>query len=296
MVVNTWLGFLNGTCEFFDTNNAEIELEIVLAPAHILWNSSIPATDAVAAPTAATYTLSDVYCTISRVMFHDPLYYQIIRQKLESSGLDIGFDSYSTHITSVATNKNINMSFSVNARSLSMLICTGIIPTRSDMTPANNYLLLDGSGVSANAKTMKEVIKIGGVAFNQSKYFNRPGHGLLTSQVEVNSIATSPWPLIPYEIYNENLIAFNQNSDMMSKLHPGIMSIAHWQRNYFMHVVSFAHRGTDMQVGLDGKSSSIDIKWTTTGADGCGNIIPVVFAVKNEVLKIFPAHQAVLAR
>jgi hypothetical protein len=177
-----------------------------------------------------------------------------------------------------------------------MLICTTNITTKADLTPANNYLILEGSDATGTAVQFKDLLTTAGVAFNQSKYFRRPGHGLLTSQVEVNSIATSPWPLVPHEIYNENLIAFNQNSDMMAKLHPGILSIEHWQRDYFTHVVSFEHRGSDMQCGLDGKSSSIDIKWTTTGTAGCGDVQPIIFAVKKEVLKVFPSHQVTLMR
>ena len=301
--INTWLGFLNGTTEFFDTNNAELEIEIRLAPEYILWNSAPPA--GTIGTTPASYTLNSVYMTCDRVNFHDPLYYNIISQKLSSTGLEVGFDSYSLHVGSTAANKKIDMSFSVNARNLSMLLCTGTITTRSSMTTTANYLELEDSGQAAG-KTYDEVISnLGGtatdhegIAFNQSKYFRRTGAGIKSSQIEVNSIATSPWPLEPHEIFNQNLINFNQQSNMMTQIHKGCASLNHFMRDYFIHTVSFEHRGSpsDMQVGLDGKASSIDVKWTTTSDGGANACIPMVFAVKKEILLIGAGHQTSLLR
>lgn len=303
--INTWLGFLNGTTEFFDTNNAELEIEIRLAPEYILWNSAPPNTGVVAGPVAASYTINNVYMTCDRINFHDPLYYNIISQKLQSTGLEIGFDSYSLHIGSTATDKATNMSLSVNARNLSMLLCTGIITTRSTMTPTANYLELQNSEGATDSSFDQILSSLGGtatdklgIAFNQSKYFSRKGNGILTSQVEVNSIATSPWPLTPHEIFNQNLINFNQNSDTIPYLHKGIASLDHFMRDYFFHSISFEHRGSsgDMQVGLDGKASSIDVKWTTTSTAACGDFIPMVFAVKKEILRVGAGHQVSLER
>lgn len=302
--INSWLGFLGtSTTDFIDTKNMELEIEIRLAPAHILFNSAPPAAGDVAAPATASYTISDCYLTMDRINFHDPLFYQVISQQLES-GLRVGFDTYSFHTTNLATDKAVNMSFSVNARNLSMLICSGIITDRSDVAPADNYLeLVDGG--HTDDRTFDEVVNdIGagatnlGVAFNNSKYFRRTGNGILTSQIEVNSIATSPWPLSVEEIYNQNLINFNQSNDVISYIHKGCMSLQHFQRDYFFHSVSFSHRGggADLQCGLDGKSSSIDVKWTTTSTAGCGNMYPIVYAVKKEVLVIYPGHQLVLEK
>jgi hypothetical protein len=284
-LVNTWIGFLNSTSLFQDTNNMELTIEIRLAPAHILFNSVAPNTGAVAAPSTATYTLNDVYMTIDRITFHDPTYYNIISSKLMSSGLDIGYDSFTLRSGAVATDKAVSMSTTVNARCLSMLICTGVRTDRSDMTPANNILMNDENSFSSS-------VAAGNVGFNNSKYFSREGKGILTSQIDVNSVATCPYPQNMSEIFNQNLVNFNINSTPHTHLHKGIQSVWHFSRNYFFHSVSFEHRGSDkaLQSGLDGKASSIDIKWQTTSTAGCGDFIPYIIAVKKDMLKVLPGH------
>ena len=124
-MVNNWLGFLSTcNCPCPDTNDLNnVEIEITFADEKVLFAGSSTA-GAEITVTGAKYELEDVHFTISKIVFNDPLYYNLKASKLLSSGLTI---AYQTYITSrqAAVNKgtSVNVLTTVNSTSLDQLIC-----------------------------------------------------------------------------------------------------------------------------------------------------------------------------
>jgi hypothetical protein len=139
-----------------------------------------------------------------------------------------------------------------------------------------------------------------GDAFNQSYYFMRPGADLATSQWSINSTNVDPYPLPPSEIWNQNLIALgNNNIDFgTSGVHPGCLSLFHFLKYYFCHILSLENLSGDGQMwrsGLSGNGSTININYSATfGSTGGNNngatVQPVIFCRSTKVLTIRDGH------
>ena len=91
-MVNNWLGFLSTcNCPCPDTNDLNnVEIEITFADEKVLFSGAATVTGADPLVVGARYELEDVHFTISKIVFNDPLYYNLKASKLLSSGLTIG--------------------------------------------------------------------------------------------------------------------------------------------------------------------------------------------------------------
>jgi hypothetical protein len=93
-------------------------------------------------------------------------------------------------------------------------------------------------------------------------YFRRNGVGLTTSQLFINNTPIMTQSLEPHLIYNENLITLgNNHSDMGIGVHPGCISLAHFLKYYFCHIVSLENispRDGFYKSGLDGKVNALN--------------------------------------
>ena len=96
MAVSSWIGFLsNNSCPCPDTNDlGNIELEITLANEQVLFAGASGTANADTTRDSPTYNLADIYFTVSKIVFNDPLYYNMKASKLLSSGLQIGYQTY----------------------------------------------------------------------------------------------------------------------------------------------------------------------------------------------------------
>jgi len=307
-MVNNWLGFLSTcNCPCPDTNDLNnVEIEITFADEKVLFAGSSTA-GAEITVTGAKYELEDVHFTISKIVFNDPLYYNLKASKLLSSGLTI---AYQTYITSrqAAVNKgtSVNVLTTVNSTSLDQLICC----FQPASTPIST-LQLRGSN-NANAGTsFNEVFAAAlvgqssgttpngltaGDLYNQSVFFKSDATGLTASSIEINNTPLMPQPLEDDEVYNETLIALgNLNQDMSSGIHPGCYSLAHFLKYYFTHIVSLENiqQGDFYKSGLDGKSSALNIAWKMVfGGTVSTNefFIPIIFAKCTRVMVVNEGH------
>jgi len=125
-VVNNWVGFLSTcNCPCPDANDLNnVQIEITFADAKVLFSGVSTTSGAEINVGGARYELEDVHFTISKIVFNDPICYNLKTSKLLSSGLTIG---YQTYITSrqAAVNKgtSVNVLTTVNSTSLDQLIC-----------------------------------------------------------------------------------------------------------------------------------------------------------------------------
>jgi hypothetical protein len=101
---------------------------------------------------------------------------------------------------------------------------------------------------------------------NNSKYFVRNGDGISTGTYIVGNVRLIP-ETIP-EQFNGVLRAWNNQTDILGGLYPGIQSLAHYQSQFYAHILSLnVTNEHDMYTvsGLNCSSTPISIAWDVTG-------------------------------
>ena len=316
IVINNFLGFIGSlSTPVLDLNDTgDIYIEIRWAQPNVLWG-----TTNTSAPTYNTTTncyFDNLRMTCSKINFESSEYYDLKAQKLTTDGLLVGYyDYWTSRGTAYAKSGGINMNFNINTNSLDQCIATF---QKSDYQTIKPLVLKNGDyvgtagNITTNAKTFNQVLADPitnantaaaniGDAFNQSYYFMRPGCDLATSQWSINSTNIDPYPLPPSEIWNQNLIALgNNNIDFgTSGVHPGCLSLYHFLKYYFCHILSLENLSGDGQMwrsGLSGNGSTVNIGYAATfgktaaGVDNADTIQPVIFCRSTKVLTIRSGH------
>jgi hypothetical protein len=298
--ITSWCGFLSSlSTPIIDTNDLnKVEIEITFENANVMFQKSSNVRI-----TTPDYTLSDVHFYINKVVFNDPLYYNLKASKLLSSGLTISYQTFVCSRGSLASkSSSFNTYTSFNTTSLDQLI--GCL-TPEDQTTSN--LLLNGAwkqSTTASAVPFDNVIGLAtlpvesatenqGDYYNQSRFFRSDACGLTSSTWEINNTPIIPIPLADYEIYNETLIALGHNHiDMGIGVHPGMRSLSHFLKYYFTHVCSLEmiNAGDIYKSGLDAKSS-INVVWKLNfGANTTTKVTPYIFAKTTRILQINEGH------
>ena len=304
IVINNFLGFISSlSTPVLDLNDTgDIYIEIRWATPSVLW-----ATTNAAAPTAFNTTtgcqFNNLRMTCSKINFESSEYYDLKAQKLLSDGLLVGYyDYWTSRGTSVPKSSGVNMNFNVATNSLDQCIATF---QKGDCSTIKN-LILNSSGTHGSLITFNEYLgsqvskantdNTLGDGFNQSYYFMRAGVDIATSQWSINSTNIDPYPLPPSEIWNQNLIAIgNANIDFgTSGVHAGCVSLWHFLKYYFCHILSLENLSGDGQMwrsGLSGNGSTVNINYSATfsGANS-ESISPVIFCRSTKVLSIRDGH------
>ena len=304
IVINNFLGFIGSlSTPVIDLNDTgDVYIEIRWASTSVLW-ATTNASGTTAFNTITGCQFSNLRMTCSKINFESSEYYDLKAQKLLNDGLLIGYyDYWTSRGTSVPKSGNINLNFNVATNSLDQCIATfqksdcntikNLVLKNSDTSGGlitfNGYL---GSQIT-NANTTATI----GDGFNQSYYFMRAGVDILTSQWSINSTNIDPYPLPPSEIWNQNLIAIgNANIDFgTSGVHPGCVSLWHFLKYYFCHILSLENLSGDGQMwrsGLSGNGSTVNINYSATFNSANGETIsPVIFCRSTKVLTIKDGH------
>jgi len=310
-MVNNWLGFLStSSCPCPDTNDLNnVEIEITFDNEKVLWGAGTTGAGNVGADilsTGAFYKLEDVKFTISKIIFNDPLYYNLKASKMLSSGLTIGYQTYITSKqASFAKSTSVNVLTTVNTTSLDQIICclqpadTPI--SKLQLAGANN----DGAGLTFNqlystnyaapAGNASDNAVDSGDLYNQSVYFKSDATGLISSSLEINNTPLMPQPLDDATVYNENLISLgNLNQDMSSGIHVGCCSLSLFLKYYFAHIVSLENiqQGDFYKSGLDGRASALNIAWKLVFSTSSAtiNYTPYIFCKTTRIMQIMEGH------
>lgn len=299
--ITSWCGLISSiSTPIVDTNDLnKVEIEITFESKDVVWKKS--SSTAMSAP---GYTLSDIHFMVNKVVFNDPLYYNLKASKLLSSGLTIGYQTYICSKGALAAkSSSYNVYTSFNTTSLDQLIGCFTPETvaadnlllydyadgddTADVLPYNNILAL------ATYSTETSTAYAGGL-YNQVVYFQSNACGLTSSTWEINNTPIIPIPLADYEIYNESLIALGHNHlDMGAGVHPGLNSLGAYLKFYFTHVCSLEmiNAGDFYKSGLDGKSSALNVVWKLSfGANTSEKITPYIFAKTTRILQINEGH------
>ena len=316
LCVNNFLGFISSaSCPCPDTNDTGvIEIEIELANENILWASAHATAGSAPAPVGAKWRLDDVHWTINKIVFNDPLYYNLKASKMLSSGLQIAYQTYISSKGSVITKSSVSVNATINTTSLDQLICcyspesvpitklqlfgsnnaTNSLSFNNVMTgyyrEANNDIEFISGQANANLHDNTT-----GDAFNQSLFFKSDASGLGTSSIEINNTPLMPQPLEDYEVFNETLIALgNNNLDMSSGIYPGCRSLPDFLKYFFVHIVSLENisKNDDFyKSGLDGKSSALNVVWKQHYPTTGGNVVPYIYAKCTRIIQINEGNQ-----
>jgi len=311
-VVNNFLGFMGSlSTPVLDLNDiGDIFIEIRWQNPSVCWGTWITANTASPAYTTTSGCFIDnLRLTCSKINFESSEYYDLKAQKLMEEGLMVGYyDYFTARGTSGPKSANISMNFNINTNSLDQCIATFQQADYNTIKP----LVLHNSATASSTTNFNNAITNAEVAddettavigdyFNNSYYFMRPGVDLATSQWTINSTNIDPYPLPPSEIFNQNLIALgNQNLDFgTGGVHAGCVSIWHFLKYYFCHILSLENLsgdGAHWRSGLSGNGSTVNIGYqavfstTTGGTQNTEKISPVIFCRSTKVLTIKDGH------
>ena len=307
MMVNNWLGFLStASCPCPDTNDLNnVEIEITFDNEKVLWGAGGATASNNIVSAGAAYKLEDVKFTIAKIVFNDPLYYNLKASKMLSSGLMVGYQTYVTSKqASFLKGSSINVLTTVNTTSLDQIICclqssdTSI--SKLQLAGANNkdkgltFNEVFPTAYAAQAVNTNEDDVVAGDLYNNSWYFRSDATGLVSSSIEINNTPLMPQPLDDATVYNETLISLgNLNQDMSSGIHPGCCSLSLFLKYYFTHIVSLENiqQGDFYKSGLDGRASALNIALKLV-FDGTSteSFTPYIFCKTTRIMQINEGH------
>ena len=314
IVINNFLGFISSlSTPVLDLNDTgDIFIEIRWASANVLWASNNVGT-VVPAANVGNNKFENVRMTCSKINFESGEYFNLKSQKLLSDGLMVGYyDYWTARGSAVDKSAGVSMNFNVATNSLDQCIATF---QKHDYQTVKHLVLhgvdadTDAAGVAAFINYQKYLSDIPsyttagagiGDGFNQSYYFMRAGADLATSQWSINSTNIDPYPLPPSEIWNQNLIALgNQNLDFgTSGVHSSCVSLYHFLKYYFCHILSLENLSGDGQFwrsGLSGNGSTVNITYNATfdkqgQTTTAEKIAPIIFCRSTKVLSVRDGH------
>ena len=307
IVINNFLGFLGSlSTPVLDLNDTgDIYIEIRWAPITVCWGCANTTLPTYTTTNTATPNFQNLRMTCTKINFENSEYYDIKAQKLQQEGLLVGYyDYWTSRGTAVQKGNNVNMNFNVATNSLDQCIATfqkGDYQTIKALVLHNAASTTQANWITFNNFLTSEPADTEGTAgigdgFNQSYYFMRSGIDLLTSQWSINSTNIDPYPLPPSEVWNQNLIALgNANIDYgTAGVHPGCVSLWHFLKYYFCHILSLENLSGDGQhwrSGLSGNGSVVNINYSATfNSTNTETISPVIFCRSTKVLTIKSGH------
>jgi len=272
--IRSWLGFLGSlNTSIIDVSKiGEVVLEFSMSPASIIWKGATPAggTPDTALATQ-NYTVKNYYMTVNRISFGDDLYSSYIDNLIATGRYKLTYLTYlNARGSAVVKTTNPTLQLSVNANTMTKIIATAIpsnYTTESTLQNTSNTLTFNEQLTKPN--TYPDL-------FNNSIFFKKDFCGLDTSQIIVNGVPQTPFPLKIEQIYSENLNILGSDSDLKATGHAGAYSLASWQKYYAYHLTSFSHRVAgkeDIISGYNAKNSSIQIKWETYWLSGSSDSV-----------------------
>lgn len=262
--VRSWIGFLGSlNTSVIDVSKiGEVVLEFTMSPTSIIWKGAQPAGGAADANLATqNYTVKNYYMTVNRISFGDDLYSSYIDNLISTGRYKLTYLTYlNARGSSVVKTTNPTLQLSVNANTLTKIIATCVPSTYTTES------LLQNTNTTTTFSQQLTTPNTTPDLFNNSIYFKKDFCGLDTSQVIINGVPQTPFPLKLEQIYSENMNILGSDSDLKATGHPGAYSLAAWTKYYAYHMTSFSHRVAgkeDIISGYNSKNSSIQVKWET---------------------------------
>ena len=239
------------------------------------------------------YSLSNIGFSITRYDMPSS-YYQAVASVLESGSVfKLYYPNYSSFLsTAQSLPKGGTARFNLSTQSLDMLISTyqvqdrgtqqapilgtwgangvGSLPGDSTIAPSSTGFATTASAAGEYG-TFTRSLNFGLTqgwpkTLNNSKYFVRNGDGIQSATYIVGNVRLIP-ETIP-EQFNGVLRAWNNQNDILGGLYPGIQSLAHYQSQFYAHILSLnVTNEHDMYTvsGLNCSATPISIAWEVIG-------------------------------
>jgi len=259
--------------------------------------TTLGTTAALTASQGTGYTLSDIGFQIVRYDMPQS-YYQAVAGVLEAGSVfKLYYPNYSSFMsTAQSLPKGGTSRFNLSTQSLDMVISTFQVQDRgTQQAPilglwgSNGVGCVPGdssfgfstatpsTGLSATSAAVGEYgtyvksfpfgLTVGWPKLlNNSKYFVRNGDGIQQCTYIVGNVRLIP-ETIP-EQFNGVLRAWNAQNDVLGGLYPGIASLAHFQSQFYAHILSLnVTNEHDMYTvsGLNCSATPISIAWEVAG-------------------------------
>ena len=302
--ITQFLGFIGSTStSCIDTGDlGDTYVSITWASPYVLGATAVSTSLTLA---GGSYSLSNLYATVDVISFSSNDYYNMKAQKLAQNGLLVGFYSYNTmRFASVAKNTGVNVSFNITANSLDQCIATfvaedststwkrliGYGSNDSGSTTYNAYQIISDPIGKVNNTGTVTTTAIGDLFYN-TYYFKRNASDITGARWSINNRAIN-YGLIPAkEVWNQtmNALGYNLQDVGTNGVNFGILSIYHYLKYYFAHIIDLSCQSTDefYLSGLNSLGSSVTVTYEATFATGNSQrVIPVVFARMSKVLQI----------
>ena len=123
-------------------------------------------------------------------------------------------------------------------------------------------------------KTFNYALQLGcAKTLNNSKYFVRNGDGIDRCTYIVGAVRLIP-ETIP-EQFNGVLRAFNSQNDTLGGLYPGILSLSHYQTQFYSNILSLnvtSEHEMYTVSGLNCSATPISIQWEVTASSSAANV------------------------
>ncbi len=326
LCVNNWLFFNSLSCPVIDLSSiGDLYIVISFSGVGVLWRSASTGT-ASTTLTNPTYTLSNIYATIDRYQLSDPLYYQLLTEKLLGDGLMIGFhDYYFNSFSQIKKKSGVSLNWSVNSACLDKVymafkhnlsssssvyplclfgynknVAQAEQPDDGGKTVAVEYLTFlqllsnwvktDNDGAGTDIEPGMDKL---GDLYNQSVYFISSGANIATSRWSINSVDIDTYNVPPIELFNKYLKHDNfANLDSGSGcVAPYFPTLYHYLKYGFVDTLDLTMQtGNDPNMwvsGLSGMGQSINISYNATFDTAADtNITPVAWARSTRILKV----------
>lgn len=306
--VNNWLGFFASSCSTLNLNDlGALQLIITLAPNSVMWLGA-PSGGA-NSTTLGNYTVSDVNLTMDTITFQNSLYYDLVKSQLEAGGLNVAYHDYL-----VSTANNFTKSSTANLTHIAQFSTNNLDLVMATFRPSNyntaGALLLGSATISDTladnrgssnvySKVLSDLEANEGNhgPFNQSRYFQRAGGGIKSSQWFIQSQPMSV-NSSPIQIYNSTLCALDfANLDIASGgAHQGAMTTGFYNKYMFVDCLSLENLSGDNNnwygAGLSGNGGIISVQYNASfsGASAEPTVIPYIIARITKLLNIKAAR------
>jgi hypothetical protein len=231
-----------------------------------------------AAVTAETnsYTLTDIYFTVTRYQFYDATYYNIVNKVFEEDRVfNIHFKNYDVFLGPSTTSRTQTHRITVASECLNWVVNTFQLNDRETQQQVLNTLIAPqcAGEVGAYQATIDSQIAAAlPRTFNNSIYFCRNGSKIKTSSYKVDG---DPWgtgaPREPWEVYKDNIQYWEGETKGINKQYEGCQSLFHFIETFYNDIISFQYNRDKTTVEgemlLNGynctQSGPLTIEWST---------------------------------
>ena len=223
-----------------------------------------------------SFTLTDIYFTVTRYQFYDATYYNIVNKVFEEDRVfNIHFKNYDVFLGPSTTSRTQTHRITVASECLNWVVNTFQLNDRETQQQVLNTLISPqcAGEVGAYQATIDSQIAAAlPRTFNNSIYFCRNGSKIKNSYYKVDG---DPWgtgaPREPWEVYKDNIQYWEGETKGVNKQYEGCQSLYHFIETFYNDIISFQYNRDkttqDGEMLLNGynctQSGPLTIEWST---------------------------------